>query len=91
MTMMLDLAAMRGVLPMREAIDQFYQDTGKWPAELDDLVKNRYLREIPVDPVTNESDTWTPVSQNGGQEAGIRDVRSGAPGAPRSGTRYEDW
>lgn len=86
-----EVALRANLKSMREAIDQFYQDTGKWPAELDDLVKNRYLREIPVDPVTNESNTWTPVRQNGGQEAGIRDVRSGAPGAPRSGTRYEDW
>lgn len=75
---------------MREAIDQFYQDTGKWPAELDDLVKSRYLREIPVDPVTNESNTWTPVRQTG-VDTGVRDVRSGAQGSPRSGTRYEDW
>ncbi len=84
--------AMRSNLKaMREAIDQFYQDTGRWPAELQDLVKNRYLREIPVDPVTNESTTWVPVMQSGGQEAGIKDVRSGAQGVTRSGAKYEDW
>ncbi|MEI6737921.1 MAG: prepilin-type N-terminal cleavage/methylation domain-containing protein [Pseudomonadota bacterium] len=76
---------------MREAIDQFYQDTGKWPGALEDLVKSRYLREIPVDPVTREFSTWTPVRQSGGFDSGIKDVRSGAQGAPRDGTRYEEW
>ena len=46
---------------MREAIDQYYQDRGVWPVVLEDLVKHNYLREIPVDPVTRESNTWVPV------------------------------
>ena len=76
---------------MREAIDQFYQDNGKWPVALEDLVKNRYLREIPLDPVTREAGTWVPVRPASGGESGIRDVRSGAQGVPRDGTRYEEW
>ncbi len=76
---------------MREAIDQFYQDTGKWPLALEDLVKNRYLREMPLDPVTREAGTWVAVRPATGTEPGIRDVRSGAQGVPRDGTRYEDW
>jgi general secretion pathway protein G len=76
---------------MREAIDQFYQDTGRWPGTLEDLVKSRYLREIPVDPVSRESTSWVPVRSATNQETGIRDVRSGAQGVPRDGTRYEDW
>ncbi len=76
---------------MREAIDQFYQDNGKWPLALEDLVKNRYLREMPIDPVTRETGTWVAVRPATGTEPGIRDVRSGAQGVPRDGTRYEDW
>ena len=76
---------------MREAIDQFYQDTGVWPMALEDLVKKRYLREIPIDPVTRESNTWVVIKPAHNSESGIQDVRSGAQGVPRDGTRYEDW
>ncbi len=86
-----EVALRANLKAMREAIDQFYQDTGKWPGALDDLVKNRYLREIPLDPVTRDSGTWTPVRQSGGSDSGIKDVRSGAQGTPRDGTRYEEW
>jgi general secretion pathway protein G len=86
-----EVALRANLKAMREAIDQFYQDTGKWPASLDDLVKNRYLREIPVDPVVGDATSWAPVKQTGTTGAGIRDIRSGAAGTPRDGTRYEDW
>ena len=76
---------------MREAMDQYYQDKGVWPTALEDLVKSRYLREIPMDPVTRESTTWVVVKAMNSSETGIRDVRSGAQGLPRDGTRYEDW
>ena len=76
---------------MRAAIDQFYQDKGVWPTALEDLVKSRYLHEIPMDPVTHESNTWVVIRPIGTSESGIRDVRSGAQGLPRDGTRYEDW
>lgn len=76
---------------MREAIDHYYQDKGVWPAALEDLVKHRYLHEIPMDPVAHESNTWVAIRPIGTSESGIRDVRSGAQGLPRDGTRYEDW
>ena len=76
---------------MREAIDQYHQDTGRWPGVLEDLVKNKYLREVPVDPITQDAATWLPVKQSDGTDTGIKDVRSGAPGAPRTGPKYEDW
>ncbi len=86
-----EVALRSNLKAMREAIDQFYQDTGKWPASLEDLVKNRYLREIPVDPVAGDANSWAPVKQTATTIAGIRDIRSGAQGTPRDGTRYEDW
>lgn len=86
-----EVALRANLKAMREAIDQFYQDTGKWPSSLEDLVKNRYLREIPVDPVAGDANSWTTVKQTGTMIVGIRDIRSGAQGTPRDGTRYEDW
>ena len=76
---------------MREAIDQFHQDTGRWPAALEELVKQRYLREIPVDPVTQDAKTWVAVRATEGPDGGVRDIRSGAPGGPREGPLYETW
>ncbi len=76
---------------MREAIDQYHEDAGKLPADLEDLVKKRYLREIPPDPITGDAASWILIRQAGGAEAGIRDVRSGAPGKSKDGSRYEDW
>ena len=76
---------------MREAIDQYYQDTGRWPVSLEELVKSRYLREIPVDPITQEATTWVMVKQTEGSAPGVKDVKSGAQGTPRDGTKYENW
>lgn len=45
---------------VRDAIDKFYGDLGHYPDELDDLVKKKYLRSIPVDPLT-EKPNWTVV------------------------------
>jgi len=86
-----EVALKANLKSMREAIDQYYQDKGTWPQSLEDLVKFRYLREIPIDPVTHESNTWVLVLPQTSSESGIRDVRSGAQGQSREGQRYEDW
>lgn len=84
------------LLRMRDAIDQYYADKGRYPASLDALVSDRYLRDVPVDPLTGRADTWVteaappdPSSQAGG--AGIYDIRSGADGTAINGTRYSTW
>jgi len=76
---------------MRSALDKYRADTGKYPDTLDDLVNKRYLRKLPVDPVTKRADTWIlipPVSDDSGA---VFDIRSGAPGKARDGTPYADW
>lgn len=75
---------------MREAIDQFYIDKGSYPANLSVLVEQRYLRALPVDPITGSSDSWIEiVSPQNPQQ--ISDVRSGAPGIGSDGKAYFDW
>jgi general secretion pathway protein G len=81
---------------MRDAIDQYYADKGKYPAALDALVSDGYLRKIPVDPITKSSDTWQTVPaesdpSNPTADPGIYDVKSGAPGTGLDGTNYADW
>lgn len=81
---------------MREAIDQYYADKGKYPASLDALVSDGYMRKIPDDPLTQSASTWQtipaePDPANPSTEAGVYDVKSGAPGTSLDGTSYSDW
>lgn len=74
---------------MRDAIDQYHADTGRWPESLATLVDKRYLRAVPVDPVTERNDTWIEVPPKEG--SGVQDVRSGAEGTGLDGTPYAEW
>ena len=77
---------------MRDALDQFHADTGRWPDSLTQLVDKRYLRALPVDPITEQADTWIEVAAEGGAEAqGVRDVHSGAEGIGADGVPYGEW
>ncbi len=81
---------------MRDAIDQYYADKGKYPSGLDALVSEGYMRKVPIDPITQSSDTWQtvpaePDPNNPGGEPGIYDVKSGAQGSGLDGTAYSDY
>ncbi|HEY0490548.1 MAG TPA: type II secretion system protein [Telluria sp.] len=75
----------------REVIDQFYSDTGRYPDSLDQLVERKYLRSLPVDPVTDSSATWIIVPPEDGAKGAVYSIKSGAPGIDRSGKPYADW
>lgn len=72
----------------RETIDKFYGDTGQYPESLDQLVEKNYLRALPVDPVTDSSQTWILVSPQGGAKGKIFNIHSGAQGNNRFGQPY---
>lgn len=76
---------------MRDAIDKYHGDTGRYPESLEALVEARYLRALPVDPITERADTWQVVSPSDTETSGVYDVKSGAPGNARDGTPYADW
>ncbi len=81
---------------MRDAIDQYYADKNKYPSSLDDLVTDGYLREIPVDPITQSKDTWQVINQepnvnDATAQPGVYDVKSGSDQTALDGTRYADW
>lgn len=81
---------------MRDVISQYYADKNKWPASLQDLVSEGYLREVPEDPFTDSAETWVtvpaePDPANPASEPGIEDVKSGAEGTALDGTNYSDW
>jgi general secretion pathway protein G len=76
---------------LREAIDKHRADTGRLPETIDSLVQARYLRAVPVDPVTDRVDTWVLVASPDGSTPGLHDVRSGAPGTSRDGSAFASW
>jgi general secretion pathway protein G len=81
---------------IRDVIDQYFADKGKYPESLDALIEEGYLRKIPVDPITGSEETWQTVQAEATDEdtegaGGIIDVKSGADGTALDGTRYQDW
>jgi len=76
---------------MREAISRYYADKGKYPESLDGLATEKYLRKVPLDPITESTATWQLVQPEDPQKSGVVDVRSGAPGKARDGSEYSQW
>jgi general secretion pathway protein G len=77
---------------MRDAIDKFHGDTSNYPDSLDELVTKRYLRAVPVDPITDSAETWVllpPPPANGNGK--LWNIRSGAEGNGAVGTPYAEW
>jgi general secretion pathway protein G len=76
---------------LRESIDKHRADTGRLPETLERLAELRYVRSVPVDPVTESATTWILIAPPDGGTGGVYDVRSGAPGNARDGTPYGSW
>ena len=81
---------------MRSVISQYTLDKQRAPQSLDDLVQAGYLKQIPVDPMTNARDSWTVDQEDvllsvDQQQPGITDVHSGSTAASSDGTPYSSW
>jgi general secretion pathway protein G len=80
---------------LRDALDQHYADKGQYPASLDSLVSEGYIRKVPVDPFTNAADWQTvfsdPDPNNPTATAGISDVKSASDRTAIDGSKYADW
>ncbi|TCV89645.1 type II secretion system protein [Sulfurirhabdus autotrophica] len=76
---------------MRDAIDKYYGDKGKYPDSLEDLVSKKYIRKIPPDPITESEATWVVIPPEDAEKGGVYDIQSGAPGNSRDGSPYNTW
>jgi general secretion pathway protein G len=81
---------------LRSLISQYTLDKQQAPPSLDDLVSAGYLKQIPIDPMTNARDTWTVDQEDtlmsvDQQEPGISDVHSGSNATSSDGTAYSTW
>ena len=86
---------------MRDAIDKFYGDTGRYPESLEEMVEKKYVRALPYDPIVESETKWTiipPASSDvkgsevkGSEVKGnVYDLKSTAPGLARSGKPYAE-
>lgn len=77
---------------MRDAVDKYRGDTGRYPETIEELVTKRYLRKVPPDPITESTETWVivPPPDEPGQKK-VWDIRSGAEGQGISGSDYSTW
>lgn len=76
---------------VRQVIDQYYGDTGRYPDSLEQLVEKKYLRSLPFDPVADSDAVWVIIPPEEGGKGGVYNIKSGAPGNDRSGKPYADW
>jgi general secretion pathway protein G len=77
---------------MRDAIDKFHGDKGRYPDTLDELVSTRYIRGVPLDPITESTTTWKVLPPVDTDEKGaVYDVKSSAEGNAQDGKPYADY
>jgi general secretion pathway protein G len=76
---------------LRDAVGKYFSDKNKYPDALEDLVKEKYIRSIPVDPFTQSAHSWLVVAPEDAALGGVADVHSGAPNTGRDGTWLKDW
>lgn len=88
----------QNLFTLRSVISQYTLDKQKAPQSLEDLVSAGYLKQLPTDPMTGRTDSWTPDQEQGEimsldqqDEGGIVDVHSGSSGVGSDGTAYNTW
>lgn len=76
---------------LRTALDQYYGDKGQYPEQLEQLVQARYLRKLPLDPLTSRNDSWQLVTMDQDGRKVIYNIKSGASGNGRDGSAFDTW
>jgi len=90
---------------IRESIDQYFADKGRYPDSIEALVEDGYMRAVPVDPFTKSSGTWQLIyaDDQGSQDElpdpdaganvspGVFDIKSGATHQAQDGTYVSEW
>ncbi len=76
---------------MRDAIDKYAGDFGRYPDSLEEMAARRYIRKVPVDPITERADSWQLVAPERNDMGKVFDVRSGAQGRAKDGSDYASW
>ena len=83
-----DAVLMENLATTRDVIDKFYGDNGRYPDSLPELVEKRYLRSLPIDPITRSNRTWQIIPPEAPARGQVFDIRSGARGTTKDGRAY---
>ena len=86
----------QNLFTLRVVIDEYTFDKQKAPQSLEDLVEAGYLREVPVDPIVGDNQSWRVIMEDAvtsvdQTEPGIFDVRSASDAISLEGTPYAEW
>jgi general secretion pathway protein G len=81
----------QSLMTMRDGIDKYYADNGKYPESIEALVEAKYINKLPEDPITELKTTWQIVAPEPPLEGEVYDVHSGAEGVAMDGTKYSEW
>jgi general secretion pathway protein G len=85
-------ASLRNTLfVMRDVIDQYYADHGHYPPSLEAVTQKKYIRTIPMDPITGSADTWILIPAEEEGLTGIYDIHSGSYKISLNGVPYNEW
>jgi len=76
---------------LREAIDKHFGDLGQYPDSIGALVERKYIKAVPIDPITATAESWTMVVSEDPDHPGIRDIHSGSDQQALDGTQYREW
>jgi general secretion pathway protein G len=76
---------------LRDAIDKYFADTGRYPDSLEQLATKRYIRMVPDDPITKSAANWTVIAPADAKLGAVYDIKSSAKGVGRNGKPYEEW
>jgi len=76
---------------VRVAIDKFYGDNDRYPSSISELVSKKYIRAMPLDPITGSTETWVTYAPDKNDTGEVYDIKSGALGKAKDGTAYADW
>ena len=92
----LEAVLRENLFTIRTQVNNYFSDKGRYPGDLQELVDDHYLRDLPYDPITGSRDTWVVDYADLGEddistEPGIADVHSGADGYALNGSSYADW
>jgi general secretion pathway protein G len=83
---------------MRRQLEAFAADQGRYPQSLQELVERGYLKDMPLDTITDSKETWQEIREETstldstpGSQPGVIDVKSGAEGESTDGKPYNEW
>jgi general secretion pathway protein G len=86
-----ETALKENLVTMRDALDKYHGDTGRYPATLEDLVTSRYLRRVPLDPIADSETSWIIIAPADASKGAVYNVKSGATGNASNGVPYADF